>query len=113
MAAFAVAWALVASFGWLKSAREATQSRAIERNALERLIQARKDGFDMPSAAEVQAQSAAPIEEDVLPPVLQAFVDDWEGEPARKAQLAQIKRLQGQGRGTAEIVKILSPTVAE
>lgn len=103
-------WSVITSIGWAMTERSLRTSQQRERVSMERLVQARKDGFELPTVPEVAVQSAALTPDDeVLPPELQAMVDDWESEAGKKAQVTQIKRLQAQGKGTAEIVRYLSP----
>jgi hypothetical protein len=96
---------------WLyaKSERERGTAVAAERTATERLIQARKDGFDIPVAPELPP---APVEpEPPLVPALEALVDEWESEQAKDAQRAVIRRLLATGKSQMEVVKYLTPAV--
>lgn len=86
--------------------RELATALGHERLATERLVNARKDGYEIPSP-EAVAGTAAP-EARPLSPALQALIDDWDSDTARFAQLREIRRLLGQGMGEAEVVRRLS-----
>lgn len=95
--------------GFYVSRRELAASQDRERVAMERLANARKDGFEIPSPEEV-APVAAP-EAPALSKDLQALVDDWEDPVARAAQRREIQRLLDQGMGPAEAYqRLTAPT---
>lgn len=80
--------------------RERERALAREREANERLLAARKEGFDIPPLPE------AIVEVEPLIPELQALVDDWEGEGA-KAMERKIRSMMADGKTQAEIARLL------
>lgn len=91
----------------LQTARKLEQSQAREREAMERLVMARKEGFEVPEAP-VPAQ-AVELDSDALAPELEKLVSDWEGEAAQAAQREVIKRHIALGKSPAEVLRYLTP----
>lgn len=77
----------------------------------ERLIAARKEGYEIPR--EAPAPAPAPEPESELAPKLLEIVNDWESEDARAAQREVIKQYKRAGLSDLEIVRRLMPADAE
>jgi hypothetical protein len=97
---------------WLyaRSEREKAASAAAERTATERLIQARKDGYEVPIAPELPP--APPEPETPFIPELEALVNEWESEHGKEAQRAVIRRLLATGKSQMEVLKYLVPSTS-
>lgn len=80
-----------------------------EKVSNERLVRARKDGYEIPPPEEVAPAAAS--EAPALSKDLQALVDDWDSPIAREAQRREIQRLLDQGMGHAEAyLRLTSPS---
>ena len=97
---------------WLfaRTEREREAAAAAERIAVERLLQAKASGMEVPIAPEPPPLPPEP--EPQFIPELEAIVADWESEAAKEQQRAVIRRLLGQGKSQMEVLKYLTPAVA-
>lgn len=109
VAALAVAVLLYIDRGVLR--RELATALGNERLAAERLVNARKDGYEIPSPEAVAA--AATPQAPVLSRNLQELVDDWDSPIARDAQRREIRRLIDQGMSEPEVFRRLAPAEAQ
>lgn len=88
--------------------RAGAESRREAREATERLLAARKEGFEIPEPPQPMPEPEPP-----LTPKLQALVDDWETEVGRDAQRAVIRRHLAAGKSEAEILRLIGPVEGE